>query len=137
MSRAIVVLALVTVAGCGGDDPEPTGDPAGDQVTMESGSAGTDVLAENASRDTVLDAVGGTDGGVDDAIAGLSAEQRYGIVAGRLDPEPDVEIDGREVRLVFDGGSVSDAVMDCILATAIQRADETVTLVYADGDETC
>lgn len=86
---------------------------------------------------------GGSDGSVpaengpDDAIGGLSAETRYDIVAGQLDPEPTVEIDGDDIRLVFSGGSVADAQLGCIVASVTQVPSETVTLVYPDGEEAC
>ena len=38
---------------------------------------------------------------------------------------------------MFDGGTVRDAVINCILATATQTVDETVTLSYPDGDQVC
>ena len=132
-------MAGVLIVSCGGDDdtgalsesPAPAADDA-----ATGGDAGE--LADNDARDSLIDAVGDeSDVDVDDAIASLSPETRYDIVAGQLEPEPDVEIDGSSIRLVFDDGSVTNAVMDCILASAIQRADETLTLVYPDGDTVC
>lgn len=132
--RAITTLMTVTLmAACGGDDgAEP------DQTSATATAEPSDALAENEARDDLLGAVDDdTDVDLDDAIASLSPATRYDIAAGQLDPEPTVEIDGDSIRLVFGDGTVTNAVMDCILAGAVQRADETLTLVYPDGDQVC
>ncbi len=134
---ALMCLMCGTVAGCGGDDDATPDDATSNE---RSGDEANDdsALADNDARDSVLDAVGDeSDVDLDDAIASLSPETRYDIAAGQMDPEPSVEIDGSEIRLVFGDGTVGNAVMDCILASAIQTVDETVTLVYPDGDKVC
>ncbi len=134
------IVAALVVTACGGDD-----DGAASPVTVaaadQNDSAATDeggVLADNDVRD-VLDEAVGTDGeaGLDEAIATLSPGTRYGIVAGLLDPEPDVEINGTDIRLVFPGGSVTNSFADCIVVSVIQEVDEVVTVVYPDGEQAC
>lgn len=133
---ALMCAMCCTLAGCGGDDDATPDDTTSNERSGESGDDGA--LADNDARDSVLDAVGDeSDVDLDDAIASLSPATRYDIAAGQMDPEPSVEIDGSEIRLVFGDGTVANAVIDCILASAIQTVDETVTLVYPDGDKVC
>lgn len=135
-----VALACVMIVGCGGDDDAdadsepPAAADSGDAANDEGG----DALVDNDARESVLDVVGDeTDVDLDSAIASLSPQTRYGIAAGQMNPEPDIEIDGSDIRLVFGDGTVGNSVMDCILASTIQTVDETVTLVYPDGDKVC
>lgn len=96
------------------------------------------MLADNEVRDVITDAVG-SDGetDLDSAIASLSPETRYSVVAGQLDPEPAVEIDGPNIRLVFPGGSITDATLSCIVASVVQEESEVLTVVYPDGEKVC
>lgn len=88
-------------------------------------------------RDSITDAMGEDGQTLDDAIGTLSPETRFDIVAGQLDPEPKVEINGSDIRLVFDGGSIEQAFMDCIIAGVVLEEGETLTLVFPDGEEAC
>ena len=104
--------------------------------TGESSDSGE--LVDNEVRDVISDGIG-TDGDVDleSAIATLSPETRYSVVAGQLDPEPDVQINGTDIRLIFSGGSLVDATMSCIISSVVQEVSETVTDVYPDGEKVC
>ena len=135
--HGVLALTAILVVACGGDDADTADDPPAPVVDDDTATDGADsALADNDARESILDAVD-DDSDVDSAIASLSPDTRYGIVAGQLDPEPDVVIDGTSIQLVFDDGTVTNAFMDCILASAIQSADETVTLVYPDGEKVC
>ncbi|MEM1331943.1 MAG: hypothetical protein AAGG08_00670 [Actinomycetota bacterium] len=134
--------AALVVAACGSDDDaDDTTDASSDTETVAdeptaSGDGdGSEVLADNEVRDDVIDAVD-PDGQLDDAIGGLSAETRYDIVAGQIG-DPEIEINGDDIRLVYDSGSVDDAFGNCIVASVTQLETETVTLVYPDGEEVC
>lgn len=146
----MVVVGIAVIAACGGDDDaqtpavEATAAPdsddvaAGDESGVQDDSGSVEMSGDDAS-DMITDALGEGDDGetFDDALATVSPETRYGIAAGQLDPEPSVEVDGTEIRLVFDGGTVANAFIDCIIATVTAAEGETVTLVYPDGDEVC
>ena len=129
---ATVISALV-LGACGGDD-----DADSDGANPATASSDSGELVDNEVRDVITDAVG-TDGDVDldDAIATLSPETRYSVVAGQLDPEPEVQIDGSDIRLVFSGGSLVDATMACIIGSVVQEESETLTVVYPDGEKVC
>ena len=129
---ATVISALV-VGACGDDD-----DAGSDGANPATASSDSGELVDNEVRDVITDAAG-TDGDVDldDAIATLSPETRYSVVAGQLDPEPDVQIDGSDIRLVFSGGSLVDATMSCIIGSVVQEESETLTVVYPDGEKVC
>lgn len=139
---AAVIGALV-LGACGGDDD--AGSDGGDSAEESSDGGGSaeessdsGELVDNEVRDVISDGIG-TDGDVDleSAIASLSPETRYSVVAGQLEPEPEVKIDGSDIRLVFDGGSLVDSTMSCIIASVVQEESETVTLVYPDGEQVC
>ena len=131
---AAAVLGALVLGACGGDDDDSGSDGGGS--TAESSDSGE--LVDNEVRDVISDGIG-TDGDVDleSAIATLSPETRYSVVAGQLEPEPEVQIDGSDIRLVFDGGSLVDSTMSCIIASVVQEKSETVTLVYPDGEQVC
>jgi hypothetical protein len=131
---AAAVIGALVLGACGGDDDDAGSDGGGS--TGESSDSGE--LVDNEVRDVITDAVG-TDGDVDldAAIATLSPETRYSVVAGQLDPEPDVQIDGSDIRLVFSGGSLVDATMSCIIGSVVQEESETLTVVYPDGEKVC
>ena len=128
------------MGACGGDDDDSGSD--GGSTAAESAdpaeSSDSGELVDNEVRDVISDGIG-TDGDVDleSAIATLSPETRYSVVAGQLEPEPEVQIDGSDIRLVFDGGSLVDSTMSCIIASVVQEESETVTLVYPDGEQVC
>ena len=131
---AVTAIGAFMLAGCGGDDDD-AGTDDGDSAA-ESPDSGE--LVDNEVRDVISDNVGTDDGvDLDDAIATLSPETRYSVAAGQLDPEPDVQIDGNDIRLVFSSGSITDATMSCIIGSVVQETSETLTVVYPDGEQVC
>ena len=153
-SRPVRTLLVATLIGafvlgaCGGDDDadsdggssatESSEAPEPEESSGSAESSGSGELVDNEVRDVISDNIGTDDGvGLDDAIATLSPETRYSVVAGQLDPEPTVEIDGSNIRLVFSGGSITDATMACIVGSVVQEESETLTVVYPDGEQVC
>lgn len=143
--------ALAVLAACGGGDDndtdtdaaEPAAGGSNDSVSNDSGSneEPTDVTIEigdgDTVRDVLTDAMGEQGADVNAAISALSPESRFSAVAGQLEPEPRVEVDGTDIRLVFDGGSVSNAMFDCLVGGAFVEPGETLTMVYPDGEQAC
>jgi hypothetical protein len=139
---ALAALAACSLAltACGGDDEDTT--PPDTPSSEAATDAPTDAPAiEFEPGDNVVDAVTdamGEDGqALDDALAAMSPEARFGPVASQLDPEPTVEVDGSDIRLVFDGSSVGNATFDCIVGGAFLEPGETLTMVYPDGEQEC
>lgn len=147
--------ALAVLAACGGGDDtdtdtdaaEPAAGGSNDSVSNDSVSneEPTDVTIEigdgdgdgDTVRDVLTDAMGEQGADVNAAISALSPESRFSAVAGQLEPEPRVEVDGTDIRLVFDGGSVSNAMFDCLVGGAFVEPGETLTMVYPDGEQAC
>lgn len=146
-SRQAVVSSLVVISvvlsACGGSDA-PAQPASGDSQTSNNDSqsvnddAPTGELASDGVASEILDALP-ADGeeSLDKAIGSLDAEQRFGISASQLEPEPKVEVNGKDIRFVFPGGSVGNATFDCIVGGVIALDDETLTLVYPDGEKVC
>lgn len=152
--------ALAALAACGGGDDtaadtdtdaaaaEPAAGGSNDSGSNDSASSDsvsneepTDVTIEigdgDTVRDVLTDAMGEQGADVNAAISALSPESRFSAVAGQLEPEPRVEVDGTDIRLVFDGGSVSNATFDCLVGGAFVEPGETLTMVYPDGEQAC
>lgn len=157
----IVGLAVLSIlmSACGGSDaPAQQGSndaqdsnnetqPAGDDAdsAQDAGGVGNDAedggsgeLVSGGVAEEILDGLP-ADGeeSLGGAIGSLDAEQRFGISASQLEPEPKVEVNGKEIRFVFPGGSVDNALFDCIIGGALALDDETLTLVYPDGEKIC
>lgn len=155
--RITVALAAATLFACSGDDAATDTGTATDTATdtgtdqVDDATTPTDAAATEGStdavdievgegdtvRDVLTDAMGEQGADLDAAISAIPAQSRFEAVASQLEPEPTVEIDGGDVRLVFDGGSVSNATFDCIVAGSFVEPGETLTVVYPDGEQSC
>lgn len=150
LRHAVALATVITLAACGGDDAGPAGvaaetgtdDTGGNDEPEPNPADQTEPVHVVAGEDsTVLDvltdAMGEDGDAVRDAIAAVPSETVFEIVADQLDPRPQVEIDGTDIRLVFDGGTVDDATFDCIVAGSFVEAGQTLTVVYPDGEQVC
>ena len=139
------VLALGLIAGCGSDDAEESSPPATQAATdatpnTETGTDGTGEIADDGTgeiADELLDEMGEQGQTVGDAIASLPDETTWGIVADQLGDNVGVEIDGAEILLTFDEGTLDTADFDCLVAASFREEGQIVTMSYPDGDVTC
>lgn len=154
-STALLTVGAALLVACGGDDETDRSDQTVDDQTVDGQTADTsasatmtsDAAADGAAeievgegdtvRDVLTDAMGEQGADLDAAISAIPAQSRFEAVAGQLDPEPSVEIDGGDIRLVFDGGTVADATFACIVGGSFVEPGETLTLVYPDGEQAC
>jgi len=158
-STALLTVGAALLVACGGDDetdrsaddqaadtsssatmtsdaaPDAASDPAPDAAG--DGAAEIEVGEGDTVRDVLTDAMGDQGADLDAAISAIPAQSRFEAVAGQLDPEPSVEIDGGDIRLVFDGGTVADATFACIVGGSFVEPGETLTVVYPDGEQAC
>ncbi|MFP5488639.1 MAG: hypothetical protein ACLGHQ_10080 [Acidimicrobiia bacterium] len=153
LHTAAALAVVATLAACGGADTADdtdTGDTGTDTGNSETGDEAvaegssddaTGATIEIAEGDTVRDVLTGVMGDegadLDAAISAIPPETRFTAVASQLEPEPDVEVNGTDIRLVFDGGSVSDATFACLVGGGFVEPGETLTMVYPDGEQAC
>jgi hypothetical protein len=148
MSRTRTTLAALAacslaLAACGGNDdaaespPETVAAPAVPAAEGSDGMPDIQVAPGDDPVDAITDAMGEDGEAIDDALAAIPAESRFDVVASQLDPKPTVEVDGSDIRLVFDGSSIDNATFDCIVAGSFVEPGETLTLVYPDGEQEC
>ncbi len=138
-----LVAVMALAAGCGGGDDDSASTP--NAGTVAAGSvAGTEPPGEQTPGggtgeilDELTDAMGESGDVVSDAIDALPTESLWGIVADQLGDDVGVEIDGVDIQLVFQDGSVDDALFDCTVANSFVEEGQTVTMVYPDGNVTC
>lgn len=126
---ALALGFLVGVAACGSDDSSgsqstssPTVVASGD--TTESGDGG------------IVEQIGGE--GADDIVSSLGIGAKASALASALKSDRDPEIiDDTTAKIFLDGDVDVDSVMACIVVGAIIDPDETVIVVYPNGETTC
>ena len=156
----LALAGVLLLGACGSDDDEPAEEPAAsepanggmDDASTDSADGSSidpdidideDALAAGGAeaggevRDVLTDALGDEGGDLSDAISTLSPETRFGTVASQLDPEPEIVVEGGTIQLVFPSGSTGDSTMSCIIAGAFVEPEETLLLVYPDGEVEC
>ena len=137
-----VAALSLALAACGGsDDAEPADEPAeADAATTEVDAAPTEGAdADTGSgADAQTDATGDDGQTLGDAMDSMTPEVRMGVVADVLGENVGLDIDGTDIRLTLNEGTVDfDAVTDCIGALSLAVEGETITLIYPDGEYTC
>ncbi|HLT17159.1 MAG TPA: hypothetical protein VK007_10680 [Acidimicrobiales bacterium] len=138
---ATAAALLLAAAACSDDDDGGAPATADDAASVDDAGAG-DGAAEDDDQDApigiaedgTLDLPEGEDGrifGVDDE--GLARSMKAGTGADR------VEVDGSTFRLIFDEGSVDSVsvTINCIAMQSVKGDDDSVVLVYPDGEVAC
>lgn len=142
LRRSIVatVAAAALLGACGGSDDEPAtpaapAEESTDEATTENPLGdGTDNAPIGVDEEGNID----FSDEIDDAIDVAGFETVAKTIAGQLDPEPDVTIDGNDARFTFSEGTVdSNAWLPCSVANALLTDGQTLTVVYPDGEQLC
>jgi len=132
---ALALGFLVGAAACGSDDSsgsQSTSSPTVAASANTSGSADTSGSGDGG----IVEQVGGE--GADDIVSGLSIEAKASTLASALDSDRDPEIiDDSTAKIFLDGDVEVDGVMACIVVGAIIDPDETVIVVYPNGETNC
>lgn len=138
---ATAAALLLAAAACSDDDDGGAPATADDAASVDDAGAGDDAAEDDdqdvpigIAEDGTLDLPEGEDGrifGVDDE--GLARSMKAGTGADR------VEVDGSTFRLIFDEGSVDSVsvTINCIAMQSVKGDDDSVVLVYPDGEVAC
>lgn len=132
-----LALALL-FAACGDDDDTSSADVSADvDAEVDADVDGDGFDSKSDAGDSIIGAVD-EDGTLSDALDSLSIDTRLGAGLSGLGAEGEIEVQSEnEATVTFEDRSVDEALTDCIILGSIIEEDETVTLVYDDGEETC
>ena len=126
---AATALALALTA-CGGDDEAEVSADA--SVEADGDAPDLSDMGSEDVEEMIGDALSG-----EGTSFGLGLETRAGVLLDTAGATEYEVVDETTLRLTFGDGSVDDAVTDCIVAGSVIEDDETLIVVYPDGEQTC
>lgn len=135
-SRALPLVLIALLAGCGASEPDRVRAAAQDYVRAildGDGAAACELLAGPARREAAELGVGGCEAALDGVTADLDADERDRILAVVEDDSRfDVGIEGDEATAIIDTarGDVGDRIVDLV------RIDGDWVIAMLDGGQT-
>jgi hypothetical protein len=139
----MTLIALITLAACGGSSDPDGAAPATAAVGADSeagvtdtatGELGDEEIGEIGEIEDLAGAVGGEE--LTDAIDALGIDTRMQIIANQLDGTYEVTND-TNAFLYLDGDANTDGFSVCFIVGAISSPGDRVVVVYPNGEVVC
>ena len=146
----MTLVALITLAACGGSSDPDGAAPATAATAADSEAEVTDTATDTATGELTDEEIGevgeieeiedlaGAVGGEEltDAIDALGIDTRMQIIANQLDGTYEVTND-TTAFLYLDGDANTDGFSVCIIVGVISSPGDRVVVVYPNGEVVC
>ena len=126
---AAAASALLLLAACGDDDDTTSVDTPAGEIEIDPDGVDQDELQEAFGEDGEVD--------LDKAIGAVSIESKLTALEAGLDIDDHEVVDDKTLKIFVDGSAEGGFSMECTVAGAIFDDDETLIVVYPDGEITC